>query len=268
MKRVYLEITDACNLRCPFCTYDKGDHFMSFDEIKDYISQIKAFCDYIYLHILGEPLLHPDLEKILDLLDEKQMKLQLVTNGTLLYRYPDLLDHPCLRKLSISLHSYDHSNKDERYFKVIDDLIENNKNKAIELRFYKSDSLSKTLRDYKDTLIKTYGLHETKRKNSYLLKDKIYLYEEEMFDWPKMSDPFISDMGTCHGGIDMIAINHDGKVSLCCLDPIPSNLIGDLKKESLAQILKSETYNKTIEDLKKHKLDMELCKRCTYRLRF
>ena len=27
-------------------------------------------------------------------------------------------------------------------------------------------------------------------------------------------------------------------------------------------------YNKTIEDLKKHKLDMELCKRCTYRLRF
>ena len=60
MKRVYLEITDACNLRCPFCTYEKKDHFMSLEQIDDYTSQIKPFCDYLYLHILGEPLLHPD----------------------------------------------------------------------------------------------------------------------------------------------------------------------------------------------------------------
>ena len=268
MKRVYLEITDACNLRCPFCTYDKGDHFMSFEDIKDYTGQIKAFCDYIYLHILGEPLLHPDLEKILDLLDERDMKLQLVTNGTLLYRYPKLLEHPCLRKLSISLHSYDHSDMDASYFDVIDRLIENNNNKTIELRFYQSASLSKALSDYKNKLIDTYGLHETKRKNSFLLKDNIYIYEEEMFDWPKIDAPFISDHGTCHGGIDMIAINHDGKVSLCCLDPVPHNLIGDLQKESLADILSSETYLKIIQDMKDRKLDMDLCRRCTYRLRF
>ena len=69
MKRVYLEITDACNLRCPFCAYEKGNSFMSLDQIDDYTSQIKPFCNYIYLHILGEPLLHPDFEKILDILD-------------------------------------------------------------------------------------------------------------------------------------------------------------------------------------------------------
>ena len=102
MKRIYLEITNACNLNCPFCSYDKGHSFLTLEEIDNYLTQIKEFCDYIYLHILGEPLLHPDFNRILDLLDSKEMHLQLVTNGTLLSRYPDLLRHSCLRKLSIS----------------------------------------------------------------------------------------------------------------------------------------------------------------------
>lgn len=76
LKRVYLEITNACNLDCPFCTNNKGHHFLSLKEIDDYTSQIKNVCDYIYLHILGEPLLHPDFEEILYLLDRKELKLQ------------------------------------------------------------------------------------------------------------------------------------------------------------------------------------------------
>ena len=109
MKRVYLEITNSCNLNCPFCTNSKGNDFLSLSQIDDYLSQIKPYCSYIYLHILGEPLLHPQFDKILKLLDEKQMDLQLVTNGTLLSRYPDLMKHTSLRKLSISLHSINKS---------------------------------------------------------------------------------------------------------------------------------------------------------------
>ena len=93
---------------------------MSLDQIDDYTSQIKPFCNYIYLHILGEPLLHPDFEKILDILDQKSFQLQLVTNGTLLHRFLTLDEHPCLRKLSISLHSYDHCKEKDHYFEMND----------------------------------------------------------------------------------------------------------------------------------------------------
>ena len=131
MKRIYLEITDACNLNCPFCTYEKGHSFMSLDKIEDYIRQIKPFCSYIYLHILGEPLLHPDFEKILEILDDNEMNLQLVTNGTLLDKYPDLLKHPCLRKLSISLHSISDLDISPAYFTTIDHLLEENEDVSL-----------------------------------------------------------------------------------------------------------------------------------------
>ncbi|MBR3251992.1 MAG: radical SAM protein [Erysipelotrichaceae bacterium] len=267
MKRVYLEITNACNLNCPFCTYEKGNSFLSLKEIQDCLSQIKPICDYIYLHILGEPLLHPDFEKIMDLLDGYGLKLQLVSNGTLLYRYPGILEHRALRKLSISLHSINNIDVDDRYFQTIDKLIENN-DKVIELRFYDRDNLDNKLRSYLLDLEERFGCADTKRKNSYKLKDNLYVYFEKMFRWPDINDPVISKNGTCHGAIDMIAINSDLDVTICCLDPKAHNRIGSLRKDKLKDILGSKEYLECIESFKNHQLRFELCRKCSYRLRF
>ena len=171
MKRIYLEITDTCNLNCPFCSYEKGNRFMSLKMIRDCIRQIRPFCSYVYLHILGEPLLHPDFEKILDALDSNKMKLQLVTNGTLLNKYPDLLKHPCLRKLSISLHSVSGIEISDDYFTTIDGLLEKNCDTAIELRFYDPEHLDQKLKNYLQSLKERYPFEITSKKNSYQLKD-------------------------------------------------------------------------------------------------
>ena len=79
LKRAYLEITNACNLNCPFCTNEKGNSFLSYEEIDLYTTQIKEFTDYIYLHILGEPLLHKDFERILDLLERSLAPLTIIS---------------------------------------------------------------------------------------------------------------------------------------------------------------------------------------------
>ena len=268
MKRVYLEITNSCNLNCPFCTNSKGNDFLSLSQIEDYLSQIKPYCNYIYLHILGEPLLHPQFDKILKLLDEKQMDLQLVTNGTLLSRYPDLLKHTSLRKLSISLHSINNIDVDADYFDTINNLIDNNNNKIIDLRFYDLNNLDQKLENYLNKLKTKYGFALNSRNNSYKLKDNVYISFEEFFHWPDINDPVISDKGTCHGAIDMIAINSKSEVTICCLDPYAHNSIGNLKRMSLKQILESDKYKKTVEDISNHNLTNELCKRCSYRLRF
>ncbi|MBR5754387.1 MAG: radical SAM protein [Erysipelotrichaceae bacterium] len=268
MKRVYLEITDACNLNCPFCTYPKGNSFMSLDLIENYIGQIKPFCSYIYLHMLGEPLLHPDLEKILDLLDEQTMKLLLVTNGTLLDRYPDILSHSCLNKLSISVHSVNNTGIDDSYFRTIDSLLDKETGKNIELRFYDPDSLDDKLSAYLQSLKERYGFEPTSRKDSYRLKDNVYVYFQELFRWPDINDDVISDTGYCHGGIDMIGINVHSDVTVCCLDPHAENMIGNLKQQSLEEILESERYKKFLTDIRNRKLTFELCRRCSYRLRF
>lgn len=268
LKRVYLEITNACNLDCPFCTNEKGSNFMSLIEIDDYLKQIKQHSDYIYLHILGEPTLHPYFDEILNLLDQYDLKLQLVTNGTLLSRYPNILSHKCLRKLSISIHSINNINISRDYFRTINHLIDNNTNTKLELRFYDKENLSDELKDYLNFLKSTFKFDVTAKQNSYELKENTYVYFEELFRWPNINDEFISNTGTCHGAIDMIAINSNSDVTLCCLDPKAYNKIGNLKENTLTDILNSDKYKKYIEDFKNNKITSELCSKCSYRLRF
>ena len=244
MKRVYLEITDSCNLDCPFCTYPKGNRFLSYPQIEDCVLQIKEFCDYIYLHMLGEPLLHPDLEKILDLLDDTDMHLQLVTNGTLLSRYPDITSHRCLRKLSISLHSVSGEHACRSYFETIDSLIEEHGKSTLELRFYDPSSLNGDTKAYLESLYERYDVSPGNRKGSLKLKDNVYIYTEDLFRWPSLNDPIIGETGTCRGAVDMIAINSDLKVTVCCLDPLAYNQIGDLRTQTLKQILSSDLYRR------------------------
>lgn len=268
LKRVYLEITNSCNLNCPFCTNDKGNGFLTLQEIDDYLNQIKPFCNYIYLHILGEPTLHSNFNEILDLLDKKAFSLQLVTNGTLLHKYPNILTHKCLRKLSISIHSINNIDIDDKYFETINKLIHENTNSYIELRFYDKENLDTKLKDYLNYLKHEFSFEITPKLNSYKLKQNTYVYFEELFKWPNINDPYLSDIGTCHGAIDMIAINSNSDVTICCLDPKAINSIGNLKKQTLNDILDSDVYKQYVLDFKDHKLTSKLCQKCSYRLRF
>ena len=267
LKRVYLEITNACNLNCSFCRNKKGNNYLGLEEIELYIKQIKKHCDYIYLHIIGEPTMHPHFEEILCLLDSYDMKLQLVTNGTLLYKYPNIFFHKCLRKLSISMHSTNNLNNDS-YLKNIYDIINNENKTNIELRFYDYDNLSDDLKDFLEKIKKEFKYEKTSKNNSYKIKNNVYVYFENLFKWPNINDKYISSQGTCHGAIDIIAINSSSEVTICCLDPKAHNSIGNLKNESLDNILQSKKYLDIIKEFKNNKISLELCSKCSYRLRF
>ena len=68
IKRVYIEITNGCNLSRSFCVQKhEKRRDISILEFEYILKQIKPFTSYIYLHVLGEPLSHPKLEEILSL---------------------------------------------------------------------------------------------------------------------------------------------------------------------------------------------------------
>lgn len=84
-KRIYIEITSSCNLKCSFCQETlRSPHFMSVDEFAHTLQQIRPYTNYIYLHVKGEPLLHPQLDEILALCRRAGVTVNLTTNGTLL----------------------------------------------------------------------------------------------------------------------------------------------------------------------------------------
>lgn len=269
IKRIYLEITNSCNLNCSFCEAKKNHDFMHLDDIKRNLDEISEVTDYVYLHILGEPLSHPFFNDILDYTDKLNLKVQLVTNGTLLYKYPDIFKHSSLRKLSISIHSIDNIDISNDYFDIINKLIDYPKNNQyLELRFYDLNNLKYNALNYYNYLNDKYNFLNTTKKQSYKILDNTYIYIQDLFHWPNINDSFISNNGKCLGAINMLGILCNGDVVMCCLDPSGHTKIGNIYDNKLIDIINSKTYIYLINDMKKGKLSFPLCQKCTYRLRF
>ena len=84
-KKIYIEITNICNLNCPFCSKDnRKKQEMNLTNFEHILRQINNYTDYLYLHIKGEPLLHSKLKEILDLCFKYNKQVNITTNGTLL----------------------------------------------------------------------------------------------------------------------------------------------------------------------------------------
>ena len=272
IKRVYLEITNICNLTCSFCIRHGREYkSMSLDQIRYAIHQIKDVSEYIYLHVQGEPLLHPKLEEIFEILDEYNMKVQLVTNGSLLKNNFWLLKKKCLRKISFSAHSLDEQNTNpEDWLNVVFDFMSQaslQQSPYCEIRFWNQNNLSKCSKEAIQWISERYHLTETSRKGSWKIMNKCYLHYDNQFSWPENTGISLNT-GTCHGGVDMIAILVDGTVVPCCLDAKGIIQLGNIFKTSLTDIMESNRYLQMVQGFKNHKITEELCKHCTYRHRF
>ena len=103
--KLYLEITNACNLRCSFCPGTRRPRrYLSEEEFTFLARRLRPFGDYLYFHLMGEPLVHPLLPRFLEIAGELGFRVILTTNGTLLPKWRDaLLAAPALHKVNISL---------------------------------------------------------------------------------------------------------------------------------------------------------------------
>mgnify|MGYP003310530992 CR=1 FL=1 len=91
-KKVYVEITNICNLNCSFCNNNKREKkFMNVSDFSHIIDEVKKYTDYIYLHVKGEPLLHPLFKDFIHVASEKGFLINITTNGTLLLKNLDIL---------------------------------------------------------------------------------------------------------------------------------------------------------------------------------
>lgn len=264
-KNVYVEITKACNLKCKFCPsqYNNSHKYLSFDEFKHIIDEIKDYTNGIYLHVLGEPLLHPELFDFIDYAS-KYLKVSLTTNGHLIKKHYLRLANSPLYVLNISLQSLIHSNNAEieEYFKMLDLLIKERKNKLpIHLRIWndKGDNTTSKLNNKLDELIKKYHFAEYPYVN-------ISVAEE--FDWPNITDEDNLINCSCLGGKSQMGILVNGDITICCLDYLGHTKLGNIYESKFSDILNNEQYQNVLKGWNDLRPYFDLCKKCTYRNRF
>ena len=272
IKRIYIEITNQCNLNCTFCKQNsRTPHFMSFEQFEHVLNNIGDTSKYLYLHVQGEPLLHPKLKEFISLARSKNFNIQIATNSSLLKNHMDLVDYG-IRKISFSLHSIDHQNIDkDMYLNNILTFCENTSkldNRYCELRFNNVNDMGENSKYLLSKLKEKYDFTITSKNNSFKIMNNVFVSFSDLFEWPSMHFDIINDVGYCRGGLDMLAILSDGTISACCLDAEGDINLGNIYKDTIKDILNSKKYLSIINNFKNRKVIEELCKRCSYRSRF
>ena len=108
-RKIYVEISNICNLKCAFCPGTKRVmRAMTDEEFRTLLPKLQPYTDFLYFHLMGEPLCHPALYTFLDMAADAGLKVILTTNGTLLSRHADrLCSARGLHKVNISLHAFE-----------------------------------------------------------------------------------------------------------------------------------------------------------------
>ncbi len=276
-KRVYVEIGNICNLNCSFCSeLRRKKRQMTASEFSHIAKEIKPYTDYLYFHIKGEPLLHPNLSEFFDICDEYKFFVNITTNGTLLDKTGDMiLNKPSLRQINISLHSFP-AHKMEGYLNTVLDFSKKASleyKKYVVLRFWNLDSTRSAddtslamLTRIKDYFNFEGDLFEAMKGRSVMLEKGIFISFEEEFTWPSLENPFISDEGICYGTRSMLGILADGTVVPCCLDSNGEAPLGNIFESPMDEIIKK--IDIVSLNLTNRHIDLELCKHCSYRTRF
>ena len=246
---------------------------MSADEFEHITAMVSEVTRYIYLHVQGEPLTHPDLNQFLIIAERYGCHVQLVTNALLLKDHMDLLKYHCLRKISFSLQSVEaHAMPVAELMEPVFTFIEKASEQGrpyCELRFWRDDQMEQQRTEECLQMIRSrYTASDSGREKNERILPGVYVDYSNPFEWPDTAEPGDETHGTCLGGIDQLAVLCDGTVVPCCLDEDGKIPLGNLFEDSLRDILNSERYITFADGMRRHYLVEELCRRCTFRKRF
>ena len=273
-KKIYIEITNRCNLNCSFCGKNKRDYRdMSLSEFELVINKIKRYTDYIYLHVKGEPLLYDNLDSLLSICDNTNIKVNITTNGVFLKeKLSVLMNHFCIRQINISLHS--ENNKKNYFLDVFSSGKILSTKMFISYRIWdlKEYKLNKKSTEIVNKIIEFYNL-------SPVIVDKLYsdknikiasntfVNKENIFTWPDVDNDILVD-GFCYGLKTHISILSNGDIVPCCLDANGEIKLGNIFEDTLDVVLNGDTYKSLLKSFEDNKSLHPLCKSCNFKKRF
>lgn len=276
--RVYIEITNRCNLACDFCHGTKRPlGTMPPEDFRRIAEKLRGETSYLYLHVLGEPLLHPQLKELLAIAGELGFRVCLVTNGTLLHkRREELLAAKSLHKVSVSLHSFEGNGGAgdlPAYLQQVWDVCLPLSERGVlcALRLWNEGTSPRLNGAVEAFLSQRIGrdvesLPRDARGNR-TLRPNLFLERAERFGWPDLNAPE-SGANFCHGFTRQLAVLWDGTVTPCCLDSEGDIPLGNLLSQPLEEILQGERAVAMAAGFAARKPTEELCRRCGYARRF
>lgn len=277
LRKAYLEITNVCNLSCEFCPGTRRPaSFLSPEDFHTLAAKLRPYTEYLYLHLMGEPLLHPQLDTVLDQAEKLDFHVMLTTNGTLLgQRQNLLLSNPAVKKVSVSLHSFE-GNRTEGLTDYLTECLcfakaagEAGKKCALRLwNLGETHGCSHLNGDILAALEQAFPPPWAEGRRGTTLAPNVFLEWGEWFDWPDLSAPEGPAPTFCYGLRDQVGVLVDGTVVPCCLDHEGDIPLGNLFQNSLEEILSTPRARAIYDGFSQGQAREPLCRTCGFARRF
>jgi len=272
-KKIYIEITNMCNLKCKFCPDTKRKkEFIKVEDFEEIIKKVHKYTNLVCLHVKGEPLLHPKIEDILKVLEKYNLKANITTNGTLIKDNLDILKKSkAVRQINISIHSITQNNNlDEEYLENIFETAESLKDKIISYRLWniksKEDiSENKKILSILEDYYNIKSLEETLRNKDFIkIRENLFINQDIEFVWPNVEGKEIIEAGRCLALKEQIAVLVDGTVVPCCLDNNGDINLGNIIKQDFKEILNNPKTQLIKKNFENRIITCNICKTCGF----
>ena len=273
-RKVYLEISNLCNLSCAFCPGTRRQkHAMTEAEFSDLLPKLRPYTDFLYFHLMGEPLLHPMLGRFLSLAGEAGFRVILTTNGTLLRKQQALLlGSPALHKVNISLHAFEANDLAVPFTEYLEGCFAFGKaaegKVIVSYRLWNQGGQEEKNQEILSAMKAFFPEPWATDRKGTRIGDRIFLEYGDKFDWPDLTAPEGSHRVFCHGLRDQIGVLCDGAVVPCCLDHEGDLALGNLFEEDMDTILEKPRSKAIYDGFTDRTAAEELCRKCGYARRF
>lgn len=271
--RVYVEITNLCNRNCSFCPGTlREPRMMTADEFRTIAEKLTGVTGYLYYHLMGEPLTHPQLPEMLAIASELGFKSQITTNGTLLQQRGQALIDAKVHKVNLSVHSFEEGTNED-YVNYINSCLDfadraSRAGTIVVLRLWNQGFDEGRNISTLDLTRARFPWAWTQEPRATRIQDKLYLEHGDRFDWPDLGAEDGGSAVFCHGLRDHFGILSDGTVVPCCLDHNGDIPLGNIFEQSIEDILNAPRARAIVEGFSRRKAAEELCRKCGYARRF
>ncbi|MBR5121144.1 MAG: SPASM domain-containing protein, partial [Oscillospiraceae bacterium] len=245
---------------------------MSREEFSLILDKLKEQTKFIYYHLMGEPLTHPQLPEFLKMANERGYKSIITTNGTLIEKCGNEILSAGVHKVNISLHSFEKGSDEDfkRYLLSLADFANKASEQGVLVVFRlwnkgldggKNQSAIEFLKE------NIFGEWQENEKG-FRIRQNAYLEWGNRFEWPDADAEIKGEKFFCYGLKDQFGILADGTVVPCCLDSEGVISLGNIFEQDIEAILNSKRALAMVEGFKCFEASEELCKRCGYAQRF
>lgn len=273
-QKIYVEISNICNLRCGFCPGTRRKkQAMTEEEFSALLPKLRPWTDFLYFHLMGEPLCHPKLGKFLELAHKEGFRVIITTNGSLLkQKQALLLAAPGLHKVNISLHAFEANDLNVPFAEYLADCIAFGKaaqgEKIVVYRLWNNGGQDALNAKILEALKSAFPGPWKEGRKGIAIGDRIFLEHGDKFDWPDLSAPEGTGKMFCYGLRDQLGILCDGTAVPCCLDHEGDLALGNLLRQDMEAILASPRAKVIYEGFSNREAAEELCRKCGYAKRF